>query len=224
MAEKLADYVLEWAGRALKFNARLAVLGGELELRSEVSPPRSKAKRKQLEKELVRPIPAPLREILAQTDGIHARWVWTPAHPVPEMRSLFSATYLYGGGSLFVADSFAESLRDCQESVEDSCLADSEEDAAWWKTSFPFLRMNNGDYLALSADCQVVYLSHDDESKPIARNLQEFLAAWEKVCYVGPEIWMLKPFLDAKSGFLKVGRVQQQQVAQIFKRSVQKGR
>jgi hypothetical protein len=72
--------------------------------------------------------------------------------------------------------------------------------------SFPILFIKNGDFIALdertaSEDPAVVYLSHDHESKRITPSFTAFLRVWERLHYVGPESWMIEPFLD-DDGFL----------------------
>jgi len=61
--------------------------------------------------------------------------------------------------------------------------------------------IGNGDLIALdqTADPQeppVVYLSHDDQSSAvIAPSLSYFLEAMAELCFIGPEIWLLEPWL-----------------------------
>ena len=85
-------------------------------------------------------------------------------------------------------------------SVE-TCVAVSPQDLEYWTKSLPILYMDNADFLALDQrteadDPAVVYLSHDDESKVIAPSFTAFLKEWERLHYIGPESWMLEPFLD----------------------------
>jgi hypothetical protein len=66
--------------------------------------------------------------------------------------------------------------------------------------------MNSGDYLALDVteakdNPPVIYLSHDDESFVIAESFTEFLKHWERLCYIGPESWMLESFLG-ENGYI----------------------
>ena len=76
--------------------------------------------------------------------------------------------------------------------------------------ALPFAALDNGDYLALDLqadrpDPPVVYLNHDDESAVIAGTFVSFLRAWERLCYLGPEHWLLLAFsvpggqIDAES-------------------------
>jgi hypothetical protein len=41
-------------------------------------------------------------------------------------------------------------------------------------------------------------MCHDAESGAMASSFTSFLAAWEKLCYIGPEFWVLRPYLDRK--------------------------
>ena len=66
--------------------------------------------------------------------------------------------------------------------------------------------MNNGDYLSLNIteekdNPSVVYLSHDDESFIIAESFTDFLTHWERLCYIGPESWMLENFRN-ENGYI----------------------
>jgi SMI1/KNR4 family protein SUKH-1 len=84
-------------------------------------------------------------------------------------------------------------------------VAEEEGQRLIWESARPFLNLNNGDYLALdfrvATEPPVVYLNHDDESVTIAPSFDEFLRSWERLCYVGPEHWLLLEFVGA-DGFL----------------------
>jgi hypothetical protein len=47
----------------------------------------------------------------------------------------------------------------------------------------------------------VLYLNHEEAPSIIAGSFSSFMKAWESLFYVGPEIWMLEPFLNS-SGHL----------------------
>ena len=101
-----------------------------------------------------------------------------------------------------MASEFAEWLDECAEWARETWVAESPADLACWTRSFPILRMENGDYLALdertpSGDPRGrLLVPHDDESKVIARSFTGFLAEWARLGYVGPESWMIEGFLD----------------------------
>lgn len=67
----------------------------------------------------------------------------------------------------------------------------------------PFLYVGNGDAVAWvaddSGDAPVEYLSHDDREHPASRishSLRHFLHVWERVGYLGPEVWLLAAFTN----------------------------
>ncbi len=80
-----------------------------------------------------------------------------------------------------------------------------------------------GSYLGVratgKADPPVIYLAHDDESREIASSFTAFLTAWERLGYLGPEIWMLEPFLHPATGHLDADS----ESAQTFRRAFQFG-
>ena len=58
-----------------------------------------------------------------------------------------------------------------------------------------------GYYLALDLsqeleDPPVIYLSHEELSTKLADSFTSFLENWSRLCYLGPELWMLRPFLS----------------------------
>lgn len=75
------------------------------------------------------------------------------------------------------------------------------------ESAFPFMFLSNGDLIALDIsrgeEGEVVNLSHErDEPMRLAATFEDFLAAWERLCYVGPECWELEPFVDPMTGYL----------------------
>jgi hypothetical protein len=66
----------------------------------------------------------------------------------------------------------------------------------------PFIAVENGDYVALDLrvpdagdDPPVVSVSHEGEGARLADSFTGFLAAWERLAYLGPELWLLESFL-----------------------------
>lgn len=184
-------------------------VAGEVESEVAVAPPLAASALDTLASELARPIPASLRNFLERGSGGFAfRYRWTPTGSQAEdIKTVFGGeASAWGGGELCQASSFAEWLADCKAWAEETWVAESPDDFAFWTQSFPILRMENADFIALDqrmplTDPAVVYLSHDDESKIIAPSFTAFLREWERLCYVGPESWMIEPFLD-DDGFL----------------------
>jgi hypothetical protein len=94
-----------------------------------------------------------------------------------------------------------------EEWIGDTWIADDETERANWEAASPFARLANGDFLAFSkatsADAPVIYLAHDDASRILAPSFADFQREWKKLFYVGPEIWILEPFLDSETGYLR---------------------
>ena len=84
-----------------------------------------------------------------------------------------------------------------------------EEERDFWMESLPLMRLENGDYLAVGTGDgsrgEIRYLSHDSAGEVLADSLLEWLQEWERLGYVGPEIWMLEPFIDPQTARLDAG-------------------
>lgn len=120
-----------------------------------------------------------------------------------------------GGARLFMADKLVADLQSCKEWATDTWIADSEEDRELWLNGLPFAALANGDYLALDLrpkvdDPPVLYLSHDDASSEIAPSLTAFLSAWERLGYIGPESWVLEPYLNEQGHLSAEGEAAQE--------------
>ena len=108
---------------------------------------------------------------------------------------------IYAGGVLFMARELLEDIKSGKEWAEDTWIAESEENKELWLNGLPFIHLANGDIIAMDIrsdpeDPAVLYLSHDDDSRELSPSLSRFLKSWEKLGYVGPEIWILEPYLD----------------------------
>lgn len=105
------------------------------------------------------------------------------------------------GGFEFKLSDLKANLQSVKEWAEETWLAEYPEDAATWLNSTPLIALQNGDFIAIDSrtsttDPAVVYLNHEDAPAVLAPTLSSFLTAWEYVYYLGPEIWMLEPFLN----------------------------
>lgn len=112
---------------------------------------------------------------------------------------------LWGGTTLCNAVVLPRWVRDCRAWAEETWIADDPDEQTVWLECLPIGSLDNGDYLAVKTgrdDPPVVYLSHDDASRVISPSFTAFLKTWERLCYLGPEIWMLENFIDPKTGFL----------------------
>jgi hypothetical protein len=77
-----------------------------------------------------------------------------------------------------------------------------------WTSCVVFLWMKHGDGLGLDLrsgddDPPVVYLCHEAAiSRQIAPSFTEFLRQWHELRYLGPELWLIEPWLNSKTGWL----------------------
>jgi hypothetical protein len=112
---------------------------------------------------------------------------------------------IYGGPRIASLSELAVLSAGVTEWASGTWIAHDEAQRMIWESSRPFLQLDNGDYLAFDlrhpTDPPVVYLNHDEESVTIARTFDEFLRAWEGLCYLGPEHWLLREFVGA-DGYL----------------------
>lgn len=208
------DYAA-WIARAEIFMSALRQLGGEFDSHEvSIDPPLKSRQLSQLQKELPRPIPSPILGWLRQgSGGFSMKYVWEmPKESLPRWQRLFrNSDYTWGGGSIARAEDLVEHFNDAHEfATADWCWLsepDFAQDKKWWVETFPFLKMDNFDFLGLEGtsddvEPRVIYLAHDGTSRPIAASFDAFLAAWETIGYLGPEVWKLEPFIDSKTGYL----------------------
>jgi len=121
----------------------------------------------------------------------------------------YSRSDLWGGGAFCFASSLVDYQLKVQEWAHNTWVAEDPDEFAKWNKAIPIMEMPNGDFLSLdgresNANPRVLYLAHDDVSPVIAKSFTTFLNDWAKVCFVGPEYWMLEPFLS-REGLLDSG-------------------
>ena len=212
----------EWVSNAEKLLKTLPKrVKGEVESEVKIARPISAKKLNALESQLGRTIPKTLRAFLERgSSGFEFSYKWTPVdEQAAVVKSVFHGNTMWGRGEFCKVTAFSEWLADCKSWAANTWVAEYPQDLAFWTQSFPILRMDCADFLALDQhspadDPAVVYLSHDDESKRIAPSFTVFLREWERLHYVGPESWMIESFLD-KDGFLSSGTEQ----AKILRRA-----
>ena len=219
----MSEFVAAWITEAEAFVSNIKTLGGELDHAcQEVLKPMSPRKLAQLSNRFALPIPPVIHDIWAtNTSCAKLEYCWTPpAERKSIAESLYRQDVLAGGGSLFDVAFIESWIDDCRTFALDSWLTDPafNADQELWLKSFPFMRMENGDYLAVGVNgtC-VVYLANGDRSFVVAKTLEQFLTAWKAIGYVGPESWMLEPFLSQKTKLLtKPRRSQAIRIATLF--------
>ncbi|MCC7423898.1 MAG: SMI1/KNR4 family protein [Planctomycetaceae bacterium] len=205
-----------WVKRAVDFTTSLNRFGPETVRESTAAEPLSAAQLQALESSLAVRIPESLKHFLRTESAACCCRYNVSIHRPPtevavavmgmELASQMSAMNYSGGASLSQCENFADwNPNPWWEGLEEHL------DRAMievWSESFAFMALDCGDFLGLHTaanadDPPVVYLDHEGEfHRPIAPSLQYFLDAWEKLFYIGPEIWKLKPFLDQETGYL----------------------
>jgi len=133
---------------------------------------------------------------------------------VPEQTSIF------GGARIGPLSDLGDHATAARAWATDTWISEAPDQRAMWESAFPFLSLENGDFLALDTrahvdDPSVVYLCHDDDSFALAPNLPGFLTVWERLCYIGPEHWMLRPFID-ETGRLDADSTRAAQLRQLL--------
>jgi hypothetical protein len=190
------DYAA-WVERARRFVEQLARVPGADVRPTAIAGPAARTELAAVENQLGRPLTPSLRELF--TIG--------SAHL--DCHYAFEPENLFGGARLGPLSELPEFSRSAAEWAAETWVADAPDQHAMWTSALPFVRMVNGDYLALDprsadSDPPIVYLNHDDDSSVIAPDLATFLHAWERLAYVGPEHWLLLEFVDGH-GYLDPG-------------------
>ena len=206
------DYKL-WTERAVSFTRNLAELTANFDdVKSEVSvqPQLTKAELVVIASKIDKQIPQELANFwLTGSRHCNCTFICEDANPeiVPQIEAIFgSFQEIYGGAFLIDAANLPQHLLNCRDWAEETWVAEYPQDKSFWLNSVPFAEMNNGDYLALDTteakdNPPMIYLSHDDESFIIAESFTDFLTHWERLCYIGPESWMLENFLG-ENGYI----------------------
>ena len=199
------DYQL-WIERAVSFADNLAELTlyfGDVRSEVSVQPPLTESELTEIASKIDKQIPQELANFwLTGSRHCDCTYICEDAKSeiVSQIETIFgSFQEIYGGASLIDAADLPQHLINCRGWAEETWVAEYPQDKNFWLNSMPFAEMNNGDYLALDIieatdNPPVIYLSHDDESFIIAESFTDFLTHWERLCYIGPEVWMLENF------------------------------
>jgi len=195
--------------------------------RARSFPPLPAAAVSAIEKKIDRPVPKPIRSFwINTTSGFDFRYEWTLSTELQERIGglLSGQSNLFGGARLCPARDLATLLTDCSDWANSTWIADSAYELRIWEAAFPLCALRNGDFLALDCrkkndDPPVIYLSHEDTSQHLAPDLATFLKAWEGLCYIGPEIWMLRPFIDRRTGYLDRNCTNAERIRHLFRQT-----
>jgi len=192
-----------WVARAKAFVDRIAGLP-DVEVRSrDVDPPLAPEQVDRIVAAVGRPIPEALRRFLsAGASRVDCAYgYWPAAEGLEALQAVLpDEIRVYGGARLCAASELPDYARSTTEWARETWVADDPDQRTLWEAGLPFAALANGDYLALdtrveSPDPAVLYLCHDDSSSLLAPGFTEFLTRWEQLCYIGPEHWLLEPFL-----------------------------
>ena len=195
------DYAA-WVARAQAFTDGLRRLADADVDACAVAPPAGDADLDVIERALGLPLPSSLRAFFIRgAAALDCRYTFEPDGPaLDRLRELFPYEIsIFGGARIGPASELPDWSRSVGDWAKDTWVAESPDQKHLWESALPFAALDNGDYLALDlrsgeADPPVVYLNHDDESAVIADTLVGFLRAWERLCYLGPEHWLLLEF------------------------------
>ena len=188
-------------------------------LNFEQLPAASEALLASIESNLGFRIPVELRDFLLQTEALTFQYGWElPESLLPDAKELGLGDFIHGGGKID-GNCIFDDFNECQKYANESWLNDDEfrEDQEIWKNTLPFLKMANGDYLGLDPKTHAVnYLSHDADSFRISSSFDDFLECWSLLGYIGPEHWILKPFLQNSRHLGPPSKEQKSAVERLF--------
>jgi hypothetical protein len=191
-----------WVARARAFVDRIAGLPN-VEVRSrEVDPPLAWQHVDRLAAAIGRPIPDALRQFLCVgARRVECAYAYGPdGHGLEALQAVLpDESEIYGGARLGAAAELPEYARSAAAWARETWVAEEPDQRMLWEAGMPFAALDNGDYLALdtrgeAGDPPVLYLCHDDSSSVLAPSFTAFLTRWERLCYIGPEHWLLAPF------------------------------
>ncbi len=202
---KMFDYQL-WIERAVSFTNNLAKLASHFdELKSEVfvQSPFTETEFVEITSKIDNSVPSELAQFW-RTGSRHCDCTYicgeAKSEIILQIETIFgSVQEIYGGASFINAANLSQHLINCQGWAEETWVAEYPQEKNFWLNSVPFAEINNGDYLSLDIteakdNPSVVYLSHDDESFVVAESFTDFLTHWERLCYLGPDVWMIENF------------------------------
>ena len=215
-----------WLMRAERFVRSLGHLEDELSISIEPAPPIPPRELGQYAAQLDLKMPRSLVAFYTTASaGVRLHYSWKPWNErLPLLRQIFEHEYSIYGGARFTAPG----------SLADHCQGCIDISAAWaersseptvveaWKHALPFCDIGNGDLLAFDgtsnqAEPPIIYLSHEEPVVTrISSSFDRFLSDWEQVCYIGPEGWMLRPWLDDDAGNLRVDRPEATALRQLL--------
>jgi SMI1 / KNR4 family (SUKH-1) len=187
----------------------LNYLPGGWRISIAIEPPISNGDLEDLAESLPFGLPNSLRRLYTEAAAkFCCAYTWTPdAETLAQFQSVFPhESDLYGGVRFIPCTELLEAhgIHTWLEGIDDQPTKAQQLARGKWQHTIPFISVGNGDYLALHfrenrKSMPVVYLSHDDPERPVKKlspSFDQFLQDWERLCYVGPDIWTLNVFLS----------------------------
>lgn len=176
----------------------------------DIAPPLELHEADRLHRTLPHGLPALLRDFyVTASAGGDCTFSWSPdTKRLAAMAEILPPTI--GGGPHFCS---AEDLGEHQQGlfgwadVFDDSGRNGPAAAQTVRESVPLIAVGNGDYVAWHATAaphqpQVIYISHESDTEtespivPFSNTGEEFMSVWERLGYLGPEIWLLYPFVE----------------------------
>jgi hypothetical protein len=195
---------------------------------SDVSLPLSRTEIDALARRLDQPLPGAFRLFLKfGAAALHCRYTfaWDPDdRPAKQaFRGLFPlSAYISGGACIGPATELPSFGESCAEWATVFRTNEDRDKADDWADALPMIAIGKDDYIALEGrtnrdpdDPPVLYLSHDKEDVQLAESFTDFLTAWERLCYLGPEMRLLDRFRD-DDGLLDPDSGAADQLRQLF--------
>lgn len=200
-----------WVERAKKFVDETVpgMPHDDYSIRAEIAPPLTVQQLEELQAKVEQPLPLELQRL----------WVTASRHcDCSYSFEIDEDKNYYGGAAFSDALTLSQEISNCRDWADG--FEEYPEQEAYWLQSFPFLAIANGDYLGLYTPTPqdnppVVYLSHDNESFVLAESFTTFLETWERLCYLGPEVWVLEEYRDT-NGYLNADSQQAQELRDLF--------
>jgi len=213
---------LPWLQRAERFVRRTCDLPGRWCMTIAIEPPLDSANAARLDRVLPHGLPELLRDFyLTASACADCSFSWSPdelrlaalAEVLPHQRSIYAGPKICSAAKL---EEEQQGLMGWAE-IFDEMGGHGPATAQVLRDSVPFIPIGNGDQLVLQVKPspdrpRVIYISHetdvDTESPviPISESGEQFMADWERIAYLGPEIWLLNSFVqDSSTGLLDSG-------------------
>lgn len=202
----------QWLHRAEKFVRSTSELAGQWGMQIAIDPPLNPEEADRLDRVLPHGLPAFLRGYyLTASANANCCFHWSPSESqLAALSEILPHQYSIYAGPRFCA---AAKLEEEQQGLNgwaevfDDYGGFGPITARTLRESVPFIPIANGDQLVLHVKANpekppVIYVSHETDVEtespliPVSESAEEFMTEWERLGYIGPEIWLLYPFIE----------------------------